>query len=47
VLDFFEQGMGPRLRAGVEALRRAHSWETLAGETLALIDGLAPARGWR
>jgi glycosyltransferase involved in cell wall biosynthesis len=47
VLDFFEQGMGPRLRAGVEALRRAHSWETLADETLALIDGLAPARGWR
>jgi glycosyltransferase involved in cell wall biosynthesis len=41
------RGMGPKLAAGVSALRQAHSWETLAGEVLALGDTLAPGRGWR
>ena len=47
IVRFFAEGLGPRLAAGVEALRQAHSWETLAGEVLALADTLAPARGWR
>jgi D-inositol-3-phosphate glycosyltransferase len=47
LLRFFEQGLGPGLRAGVAALAHTHSWEALAGETVALVDSLAPARGWR
>ena len=47
VARFFEEGMGPRLRAGVRALQAAHSWDVLAGHTVELIDSLAPARGWR
>jgi glycosyltransferase involved in cell wall biosynthesis len=45
VLRYFEEGMGPRLRAGVEVLRREHSWERLADETLGLIADLKPGRG--
>lgn len=45
VLHYFEEGMGPRLRAGVEALQREHSWERLADETLGLIAELRPGRG--
>ncbi len=44
---FFARGMGPSMRANVARLREQHSWEALADETTALIDGLAPARGWR
>ncbi|TMQ68829.1 MAG: glycosyltransferase [Candidatus Eisenbacteria bacterium] len=47
VVRFFAEGLGPRLRAGVEAVRRAHSWEALADEVVALGDRLAPTRGWR
>jgi len=47
VLRFFEGGMGPRLRAGVEVLRRQHSWESLADATCELADTLEPERGWR
>jgi len=47
VVRFFAEGLGPRLRAGVEAVRRAHSWERLADEVIALGDQLAPGRGWR
>ena len=47
VVRFFEQRMGERLRAGIEALRRAHSWDALAAATLELVDRLEPARGWR
>lgn len=47
VLRYFESGMGPKLRAGIAALREAHSWETLADETIALVDSLGPTRGWR
>ncbi len=47
VVRFFEERMAERLRAGVEVLRRAHSWETLADRTLELVDELKPARGWR
>ena len=44
---FFDQDLGPALRAGVRALQQEHSWERLAEETVALVDSLAPARGWR
>jgi D-inositol-3-phosphate glycosyltransferase len=47
VIRFFESGDAPRLSAGVAALRQAHSWETLADETMGLIDTLKPGRGWR
>jgi D-inositol-3-phosphate glycosyltransferase len=47
ILRFFEEGMGARLRAGVEGLRHAHSWEILAAKTVELVDELRPARGWR
>jgi D-inositol-3-phosphate glycosyltransferase len=47
IVRFFAEDLGPRLRAGVAALRDAHSWRTLADETIALGDALAPARGWR
>jgi D-inositol-3-phosphate glycosyltransferase len=47
VVRFFAEGMAPRLRAGVAAVRRANSWETLADHVVALGDTLAPARGWR
>ena len=46
VLRFFGQGLGPRFRAGIEAIRSAHSWEVLASSTVALIDELRPGRGW-
>jgi len=47
VVRFFEQRMGERLRRGIEALRRKHSWDALAAATIELVDQLAPARGWR
>ena len=47
IVRFFAEHMGPTLSAGVESLRKAHSWETLADEVIALGDTLAPARGWR
>jgi glycosyltransferase involved in cell wall biosynthesis len=47
IVRFFAEGMAPRLRAGVEALRQAHSWETLADRVIELGDALAPTRGWR
>ena len=47
VVRFFEQGLGERMRRGVESLRRAHSWETLADQAVELVDELKPGRGWR
>jgi glycosyltransferase involved in cell wall biosynthesis len=47
IARYFERGMGPALREGVRALAREHSWAALAAQTLDLIDGLKPARGWR
>jgi glycosyltransferase involved in cell wall biosynthesis len=47
VVRFFADDLGPRLRAGVEAVRHAHSWEALADQVVALGDQLAPTRGWR
>src|SRR5262245_34276384 len=47
IVRFFERDMGPRLRAGVEALRAAHSWDVLASRVIELGDELTPARGWR
>jgi glycosyltransferase involved in cell wall biosynthesis len=47
IVSFFADGLAPRLRAGVQAMQRTHSWETLAERTVELIAALAPARGWR
>ena len=47
IVRFFAEDLGPRLRAGVERVRREHSWEALADQTLELADELAPGRGWR
>ena len=47
VVRYFEEDLGPGLRAGVRALRAAHSWEALADATVGLVDALAPGRGWR
>lgn len=46
IVRFFAGGLRERMAAPIAALRAAHSWETLAGETLGLIDELEPARGW-
>jgi len=47
VVRFFEQGMGERMRRGIDSLRGAHSWEALADKTIELVDELEPTRGWR
>jgi glycosyltransferase involved in cell wall biosynthesis len=47
IVKFFEDALAPRLRAGVERVRGAHSWEALANQTLSLGDELRPTRGWR
>ena len=47
IVRFFEEGMGAGLRAGVERMAHAHSWEILAAKTVELVDELRPARGWR
>jgi glycosyltransferase involved in cell wall biosynthesis len=47
IVRFFAERLGPALRAGVEALRHAHSWDALAASTVELIDRLEPGRGWR
>jgi len=47
VVRYFAEDMAPRLRTGVAAMRRAHSWEALADQVVELGDELAPGRGWR
>jgi glycosyltransferase involved in cell wall biosynthesis len=47
VVRYFEDAAGPAMRAHIATLRDALSWERLAAETVALVDGLAPGRGWR
>jgi glycosyltransferase involved in cell wall biosynthesis len=47
IVRFFAEGMRERLAAGVGALKAEHSWERLAEHTVALVDALRPARGWR
>lgn len=47
VVRYFAEGLGPGMREGVRALREAHSWDALADSTVALVDALAPGRGWR
>ncbi len=47
IVEYFERGLATAMREGVAELRRAHSWDTLANETVGLIDELAPTRGWR
>ena len=47
IVEHFASGAGERMRPHIEALQRAHAWSTLADETMALVDTLAPGRGWR
>jgi len=47
IVRYFEEDLGPGMRRHIAALRDAHSWDALAAETIALIDAMAPARGWR
>jgi glycosyltransferase involved in cell wall biosynthesis len=47
IVAHFAEGAGARMRAHIESLRRAHAWETLADEAVALVDALKPGRGWR
>lgn len=47
IARYFAEDLGPRMREGVRALQRGHSWEVLADETIALGDALRPGRGWR
>jgi D-inositol-3-phosphate glycosyltransferase len=47
IVKFFAEGLAPRLREGVERVRRAHSWDVLRDETIALIEQLRPTRGMR
>ena len=47
IVRFFAGDLGPGLRDGVRALQAAHSWGALADQTMALVDSLAPGRGWR
>ena len=46
ILRFFEQRMGPGMAPHIERLQQAHSWETLAEQTVELITELKPGRGW-
>ena len=47
IVEYFERGLAGAMREGVAELRRAHSWDVLANQTVALVDELAPTRGWR
>jgi len=47
IVRYFAEDLGPGLREGVRALGATHSWDALADNTIALVDALAPARGWR
>jgi glycosyltransferase involved in cell wall biosynthesis len=47
VVSFFAEGMSERMRVPIAALRREHSWETLADHVISLGDELRPSRGWR
>jgi D-inositol-3-phosphate glycosyltransferase len=47
IVRFFSASLAPRLREGVERVRKAHSWDVLRDQTLALIEELRPGRGWR
>jgi len=46
ILRFFEQRMGPGMTPHIERLQQAHSWETLAEQTVDLITELEPGRSW-
>jgi D-inositol-3-phosphate glycosyltransferase len=46
IVRYFAMNLGPGLRAGVARLQSQQSWQALARDTEALIDSLAPARGW-
>lgn len=46
IVRFFAERLGERMAGPIAALRAEHSWEALARETVALVDELAPARGW-
>ncbi len=46
ILRFFEQGLGAGMAPHIARLQAAHSWETLAEQTVDLIQELQPGRGW-
>jgi len=45
IVRFFEEGLAPRLREGVQALQAAHSWDVLAQHAIELVDALAARPG--
>ncbi len=47
IVRFFAEGLSKKFSAGIESLKREHSWEVLAARTVELVDELAPGRGWR
>ena len=47
IVRFFAEGLSKKFSAGIESLKREHSWEVLAVRTVELVDELAPGRGWR
>jgi D-inositol-3-phosphate glycosyltransferase len=47
IVEYFERGLAPALRAGVESQRASHSWSALAESAISLGDELKPGRGWR
>ena len=46
LVRFFAEGLGPRMRGPIAALRASHSWDALARATVEFVDTLKPARGW-
>ena len=46
IVRFFADDLRGTMAGPIAALREAHSWETLAHETLGLIEDLRPGRGW-
>jgi glycosyltransferase involved in cell wall biosynthesis len=47
IIEYFEGGLAPKLRAGVAELQASHSWSVLADAAISLGDELAPGRGWK
>jgi D-inositol-3-phosphate glycosyltransferase len=46
IVRFFAEGLREKMAGPIAALRAEHSWETLARETVSLVDELEPRRGW-
>ncbi len=46
ILRFFDERMGAGMAPHIARLQSEHSWETLAEQTVDLIEELKPGRGW-